>query len=53
MIAKVILKERESKPLIDELKKMGGYQQLSHKSRVELQPIKNAEIIFVRDTPLR
>jgi PUA-domain protein len=52
MAAKVILKERESKPLIDELKKIDGYQQLSHKSRVELQPIKNAELVFVDGHPV-
>src|SRR6266849_6643172 len=52
MAAKVILKERESKPLIDELKKIDGYQQLSHKSRVELQPIKNAEVVFVDGDPV-
>ncbi len=52
MAAKVILKERESKPLIDELKKIDGYQQLSHKSRVELQPTKNAEIVFVDGHPV-
>ena len=52
MASKVILKERESKPLIDELKKIDGYQQLSHKSRVELQPIKNAEVVFVDGDPV-
>ncbi len=52
MAAKIILKERESKPLIDELKKIDGYQQLSHKSRVELQPTKNAEVVFVDGQPV-
>ena len=52
MAAKVILKERESKPLIDELKKIDGYQQLSHKSRVELQPVKNADVVSVDGAPV-
>ncbi len=46
------MKERESKPLIEELKKIPGFQQLSHKSRVELENVKNSDIIIVDGQPL-
>ena len=52
MPARTILKERESKPLIEELKKIPGFDQLSHKSRVELENVKNASIIIVDGQPL-
>ncbi len=52
MAARIILKERESKPLIDELKKLDGYQGLSHKSRVEIQSAKGVEVIFVDGHPV-
>lgn len=46
------MKERESKPLIEELKKISGFDNLSHKARVELENVKNAAIIIVDGTPL-
>jgi len=49
---RTILKDRDSKPLIETLRKLGGDQNLSHKSRVELETIKDAEIIFVDGRPL-
>ncbi len=46
------MKERDSKPLIEELKKIPGLQQLSHKSRVELENVKDADIIIVDGQPV-
>jgi PUA-domain protein len=46
------LKDRDSKPLIETLRKLGGDQSLSHKSRVELETVRDAEIIFVDGQPL-
>ena len=46
------MKERESKPLIEELKKISGFDHLSHKSRVELENVKNGDIIIVDGQPL-
>ena len=43
----MILKDRDSKPLIEELSKIPGLEQLSHKSRVETEVVRNSEIIFV------
>ena len=47
MPGRTILKERDAKPLIEELKKTPGFQQFSHKSRIELETVKNSEIIIV------
>lgn len=52
MPTRTILKERESKPLIEELKKIPGFNHLSHKSRAELENVKNASIIIVDGQPL-
>ncbi len=49
---RTILKDRDSKPLIESLKKLGGHQDISHKSRVELEAVKDAEIVFVDGEPL-
>ncbi len=38
--------------MIEELKKIPGFDQLSHKSRVELENVKNASIIIVDGQPL-
>jgi PUA-domain protein len=48
---RTILKDRDSKPLIETLRKLGGDQSLSHKSRVELETVRDAEIIFVDGQP--
>lgn len=52
MPTRTILKDRDSKPLIETLRKLGGEQSLSHKSRVELETVRDAEIIFVDGQPL-
>ncbi len=52
MPTRTILKDRDSKPLIESLKKLGGQQHLSHKSRVELEIVKGIEIIFVEGEPI-
>ena len=49
---KTILKDRDSKPLVESLRKLGGNETLSHKSRVELEAVKDAEIVFVDGEPL-
>ena len=52
MPTRTILKDRDSKPLIETLRKLGGEQSLSHKSRVELETVRDGEIIFVDGQPL-
>lgn len=52
MHAKTILKERESKPLIEQLRNLPGLSSLSSKSRVELETVKDGEVIFVDGQPL-
>ena len=52
MPGRTILKERDAKPLIEELKKTPGFQEFSHKSRVELETVKNSEIIIVDGKPI-
>ncbi len=52
MPTRTILKDRDSKPLIESLKKLGGHQDISHKSRVELEAVKDAEVVFVDGEPL-
>lgn len=52
MPARLILKERESKPLIDELRKISGYEQLPHKSRIEVQAARKLEVIFMDGRPV-
>ncbi len=52
MPTRTILKDRDSKPLVESLKKLGGHQNLSHKSRVELETVKDTEVIFVDGEPL-
>lgn len=52
MPAKTILKERDSKPLIEQLRNLPGMSSLSSKSRVELETVKDGEVIFVDGQPL-
>ena len=52
MPARTILKDRDAKPLVESLKKLGGHESLSHKSRVEVEMVKDAEIIFADGEPL-
>lgn len=52
MISKVltvrtILKDRDSKPLIEELRRLPHQQHLTHKARVEIEVVKDSEIVFV------
>ncbi|HZY93561.1 MAG TPA: DUF1947 domain-containing protein [Candidatus Bathyarchaeia archaeon] len=49
---RTILKERESKPLLEQLKKIHGFEELSHKSRVELQRVKDSEIVLIDGEPV-
>jgi len=49
---RTILKDRDSKPLIEELNKLPGFEQFSRKSRVETEMVKNAEVIFVDGQPV-
>ncbi len=52
MTAKTILKERDSKPLVEELRRLSGLSHISGKSRVELEPVKDGEVVFVDGQPL-
>jgi PUA-domain protein len=49
---RTILKDRDAKPLVEVLNKIPGFEQLSHKSRVETELVKNSEIIFVDGQPV-
>lgn len=44
---KTILKDRDSKPLIEELRHLPNQQHLTHKARVEIEAVKDSEIVFV------
>jgi PUA-domain protein len=46
------LKDRDAKPLIEELNKIPGLEHLSRKSRVETEMAKSSEIIFVDALPV-
>jgi PUA-domain protein len=52
MPGRTILKDRDAKPLVEELNKISGLEQLSHKSRVETEVVKNSEVIFVDGEPV-
>jgi PUA-domain protein len=47
MTGRTILKDRDAKPLVEELNKISGPGHLSHKSRVETERVKDSEIVFV------
>jgi len=49
---RTILKDRDAKPLIEELNKIPGLEQLSRKSRVETEMVKSSEVIFVDGLPV-
>jgi PUA-domain protein len=49
---RTILKDRDAKPLIEELNKISGLEQLSRKSRVETEMVKSSEVIFVDGVPV-
>ncbi len=50
--SRTILKDRDSKPLIEDLNKIPGFEHLSRKSRVETEMVKSSEIIFVDGLPV-
>ena len=52
MTVRTILKDRDSKPLIEELRRLPNQQQLTHKSRVEIETVKDSEIVFVDGVPI-
>ena len=52
MPIRTILKDRDTKPLIDELNKIPGLENLSRKSRVETEMVKSSELIFVDGQPV-
>ncbi len=47
MTVRTILKDRDSKPLIEELRRLPNQQHLTHKARVEIETVKDSEIVFV------
>ncbi len=47
MTVRTILKDRDSKPLIEELRRLPNQQHLTHKARVEIENVKDSEIVFV------
>jgi PUA domain protein len=52
LTGRTILKDRDAKPLVEELNKIPGLEQISHKSRVETELVKNSEVIFVDGNPI-
>jgi PUA-domain protein len=44
--ARTILKDRDVKPLVEQLRKLGGQDALSHKSRVEVEDVKGGSVVF-------
>lgn len=52
MPAKTILKERDSKPLIEQLRTLPGLSSLSSKSHVEMEAVKDGEVVFLDGEPL-
>src|SRR5215472_14952400 len=47
MTDRTILKDRDSKPLVEELRRLPNQQHLTHKSRVEVETVRDSEIVFV------
>jgi PUA domain protein len=47
LAVRTILKDRDSKPLIEELRRLPNQQHLTHKSRVEIETVKDSEVVFV------
>lgn len=52
MTVRTILKDRDAKPLVEELNKIPGLGALSHKSRVETELVKDSEIVLVDGQPI-
>jgi PUA-domain protein len=49
---RTILKDRDAKPLIEDLRRLPNQQDLTHKARVEIETVRDAEIIFVDGVPI-
>ena len=49
---RTILKDRDAKPLIEDLRRLPNQQNLTHKARVEIETVKDAEIIFIDGLPI-
>jgi PUA-domain protein len=49
---RTILKDRDAKPLIEDLRRLPNQQNLTHKARVEIEIVKDAEVIFVDGVPI-
>jgi len=47
LTVRTILKDRDSKPLIEELRALPNQQHLTHKARVEIETVKDSDIVFV------
>jgi len=47
LTVRTILKDRDSKPLIEELRHLPNQDHLTHKARVEIETVKDSEIVFV------
>ena len=52
MTDRIILKDRDAKPLIEDLRRLPSQQSLTHKARVEIEIVKDSEIIFVDGVPI-
>ena len=52
MTDRTILKDRDAKPLIEDLRRLPNQQGLPHKSRVEIEIVKDSEVIFVDGVPI-
>lgn len=49
---RTILKDRDAKPLIEDLRRLPNQQNLTHKARVEIETVKDAEVVFVDGVPI-
>jgi PUA domain protein len=47
LTVRTILKDRDSKPLIEELRRLPNQEHLTHKARVEIEVVKDSEVVFV------
>src|SRR3989441_3104450 len=47
LTVRTILKDRDSKPLIEELRALPNQRHLTHKARVEIETVKDSDIVFV------
>ena len=52
MTDRTILKDRDAKPLMEDLRRLPNQQNLTHKARVEIETVKEAEIVFVDGVPI-